>query len=95
MFSNDDMNTLIKVIKQISASETRRIMNENNVETIMYGTVTAINGTNYTVQVAGGNKPYTGLKNKTGETLNVGDSVIIKAINGNAGNGYIGVKMGD
>ena len=51
--------------------------------------------TNYTVQVAGGNKPYTGLKNKTGETLNVGDSVIIKAINGNAGNGYIGVKMGD
>lgn len=94
MFTNDDMNALIKVVKQISASETRRIMQENNVETIMYGTVVAIADSEYTVQVAGGDKPYTGLKNKTGETLNTGDSVVVKAINGNAGNGYIAIKMG-
>lgn len=94
MFTNDDMNVLIRVMKQVAASECRRIMRENNVETIMYGTVIAIDGANYTVQIAGGDKPYTGLKNKSAETIAVGDSVIVKAINGNAGNGYIAVKMG-
>lgn len=94
MFTNEDMNVLIKIMKQVAASECRRIMKENNVETIMYGTVTVIDGVNYTVQVAGGDKPYTGLKNKSAETISVGDSVIVKAINGNAGNGYIALKMG-
>lgn len=94
MFTNEDMNALIKIMKQVAASECRRIMKENNVETIMYGTVTAIDGVNYTVQVAGGDKPYTGLKNKSAETISIGDSVIVKAINGNAGNGYIALKMG-
>lgn len=94
MFTNEDMNMLIKIMKQVAASECRRIMKENNVETIMYGTVTDIDGVNYTVHVAGGDKPYTGLKNKSAETISVGDSVIVKAINGNAGNGYIALKMG-
>ena len=94
MFTTDDMDALIKIVKQIAASECRKILKENNVETIMYGTVTAINGTNYTVQIAGGDKPYTGLKNKSAETISVGDAVIVKAINGNAGNGYIALKMG-
>lgn len=94
MFTNEDMNVLIKIMKQVAASECKRIMKENNVETIMYGTVTVIDGVNYTVQVAGGDKPYTGLKNKSAETISVGDSVIVKAINGNAGNGYIALKMG-
>lgn len=94
MFTTDDMDVLIKIVKQIAASECRKILKENNVETIMYGTVTAINGTNYTVQIAGGDKPYTGLKNKSAETISVGDAVIVKAINGNAGNGYIALKMG-
>lgn len=94
MFTTDDMDVLIKIVRQIAASECRRILKENNVETIMYGTVTAISGTNYTVQIAGGDKPYTGLKNKSAETIGVGDAVIVKAINGNAGNGYIALKMG-
>lgn len=94
MFTTDDMDVLIKIVRQIAASECRRILKENNVETIMYGTVTAISGTDYTVQIAGGDKPYTGLKNKSAETINVGDAVIVKAINGNAGNGYIALKMG-
>lgn len=94
MFTTDDMEVLIKIVRQIAASECRRILKENNVETIMYGTVTAISGTDYTVQIAGGDKPYTGLKNKSAETINVGDAVIVKAINGNAGNGYIALKMG-
>lgn len=94
MFTTDDMDMLIKIVKQIAASECRKILKENNVETVMYGTVTAISGTNYTVQIAGGEKPYTGLKNKSAETINVGDAVIVKAINGNAGNGYIALKMG-
>ena len=59
MFTNEDMNVLIKIMKQVADSECRRIMKENNVETIMYGTVTAIDGVNYTVKVAGGDKPYT------------------------------------
>lgn len=94
MFTTDDMDVLIKIVKQIAASECRRILKENNVETIMYGTVTAVSGTDYTVQIAGGDKPYTGLKNKSAETINVGDAVIVKAINGNAGNGYVALKMG-
>ncbi len=94
MFTTDDMDVLIKIVKQIAASECRKILKENNVETIMYGTVTAVSGTDYTVQIAGGDKPYTGLKNKSAETIGVGDAVIVKAINGNAGNGYIALKMG-
>lgn len=94
MFTNDDMSVLIKIMKQIAATECKRILKENNVESIMYGVVTAINENNYTVQIAGGDMPYTGLKNKSAETISVGDSVIIKAINGNAGNGYIALKMG-
>lgn len=94
MFTTDDMDVLIKIVRQIAASECRRILKENNVETIMYGTVTAISGTDYTVQIAGGDKPYTGLKNKSAEAIRVGDAVIVKAINGNAGNGYIALKMG-
>lgn len=94
MFTNDDMNVLIGIMKQVAASECRRIMKENNVETIMYGTVTGRNNDDYTVQIAGGNKPYTGLKNKSAEQIAIGDSVIVKAINGNAGNGYIALKMG-
>ena len=94
MFTTDDMDVLIKIVKQIAASECRKILKEYNVETIMYGTVTAVSGTDYTVQIAGGDKPYTGLKNKSAETIGVGDAVIVKAINGNAGNGYIALKMG-
>lgn len=94
MFTNDDLNTLIKVMKQVATSECIRVMKQNNVETIMYGVVTATDNTGYTVQIAGGEKPYTGLKNKSSDTIVVGDSVIVKAINGNAGNGYIAVKMG-
>ena len=94
MFTQDEMNTLIKIMKQIAASECRKILKENNVETIMYGTILSIDGQNYTVQIAGGDKPYTGLKNKSADILAVGDSVIVKAINGNAGNGYIALKMG-
>lgn len=94
MFTQGEMNTLIKIMKQIAASECRKILKENNVETIMYGTILSIDGQNYTVQIAGGDKSYTGLKNKSADILAVGDSVIVKAINGNAGNGYIALKMG-
>lgn len=92
--TNEEMQILIDIMKQIARTECKKVLQENNVETIMYGKVEALETNGYTVQIAGGDKPYKGLKNKSNSIISVGDSVIIKAINGNAGNGYIAVKMG-
>lgn len=92
----EEMNTLIEIIRSISASECRNIMKQCNVGHNVYAKITEISadGVNYTVMLAGGTQPYTGLKNKSNATLAVGDAVIIEAINGNIGNGFIKAKMG-
>lgn len=92
--NREDMDILIEVMKQIANSECRNIMKEYNVGHNVYATVTAIDGANYSVLLAGGSQVYTGLKNKSNSTLAVGDAVIIEAINGNIGNGFIKAKMG-
>lgn len=92
--TNEEMQKLIDIMRQVARAECKKILKENNIETIMYGKVVASTTKGYTVQIAGGDKPYTGLKNKSNTPISIGDSVIIKAINGNAGNGYIAVKMG-
>lgn len=92
--TNEEMQKLIDIMRQVARTECKKILKENNIETIMYGKVIASTTKGYTVQIAGGDKPYTGLKNKSNSSISIGDSVIIKAINGNAGNGYIAVKMG-
>lgn len=90
----EDMDILIEVMKKIARSECRNTMKEYNVGHNVYATVTAIDGVNYSVLLAGGSQVYTGLKNKSNSTLAVGDAVIIEAINGNIGNGFIKAKMG-
>lgn len=92
--NREDMDILIEVMKQIANSECRNIMKQCNVGHNVYATVTAIDGVNYSVLLAGGSQVYTGLKNKSNSTLVVGDAVIIEAINGNIGNGFIKAKMG-
>lgn len=89
------MDILIETIRQIASSECKRIMKECNVGHNVYGTITEVgSGNNYSVLVAGGSQVYTNIKNKSNSSLSVGDAVVIEAINGNLGNGFIIAKMG-
>lgn len=92
----EDMNTLIAVIKQIAAAECKNIMKQYNIGHNIYATVTEIDadGVNHSILLPGGTQAYTGIKNKSNATLSVGDAVLIEAINGNIGNGFIKAKMG-
>nr|DAG36896.1 MAG TPA: translation initiation factor [Caudoviricetes sp.] len=93
--NQNDMNILIEIIKNISASECKAIMKQCNVGHNVYATITEIDGNNYSVLLTGGTQIYTGIKNKSNSNLAVGDAVIIEAINGNIGNGFIIAKMGE
>ena len=93
--TNEELTTLITTIKDIAKVECAKILSDRNVESVLYGTVTSIDGSNYTVIIAGGGEEYTTLKNKSSSYLSVGDNVIIKAIDGNTGNGYIAAKLGE
>lgn len=83
---------LIKIIRDITNQEIKKAL--LNVETVSYGTITTVNtnGT-FEVQIAGG-KIIDNMANKSGETLAVGNIVILKSRAGNLGNGYIAVKTG-
>lgn len=95
-FSNIDMQILIKIIRNIARQECEKLMKEKNVEQILYGTINAVNGNEvYDVSIAGIELPYKNIKNKSSSlNLQVGDAVIVKAINSNLGNAYIAIKMG-
>lgn len=83
---------LIKIIRDIANQEIKEAL--INVETVSYGTITTINASGtFAVQIAGG-KIVNNMANKCGETLAVGDVVILKSRNGNLGNGYIAIKTG-
>lgn len=91
----DDISStqdLIKIVRTIANQEIKKSI--VNIEQVSYGTITTVNtdGT-FDVQIAGG-KLISSLANKSGETLAVGNVVILKARNGNLGNGYIAVKTG-
>lgn len=94
--NKEDMDILVEVMRRIASSECKNILKRYNVGHNVYATVTAIDaeGINHSVLLAGGSQVYTGIKNKSNSTLAVGDAVIIEAINGNIGNGFIIAKMG-
>lgn len=93
--NTEEMNALIEIVKQIAGSECQRIMKTANVASNHFGTILSINADKTcNVLLAGGEIPYTNLVNKTGETLDVGDVVLIEALNGNIGNGYIKLRQG-
>lgn len=93
--NTEEMNALIEIVKQIAGSECQRIMKTANVASNHFGTILSINADKTcNVLLAGGETPYTNLVNKTGETLDVGDVVLIEALNGNIGNGYIKLRQG-
>ena len=93
--NNTELNTLIKIIKQVAHNECQQMLKDANVASNYFASITKVNsdGT-YNVLLAGGDTPYTNLLNKTGETLSVGDGVLIEALSGNIGNGYIKIKQG-
>ena len=92
---NSELNTLIEVMRQVARSECQRVLKNANVASNYFATIVGINdnGT-YNILLAGGETTYTNLLNKTGEQLNIGDIVLIEALNGNIGNGYIKIKQG-
>lgn len=92
-FSVKDLKSLISSIRQIAKDEISNSFSD--IEKDIYGTVIATNtDKTFNVSVAGTNGVYTHVPNKSGETLSIGESIILKAINGNAGNGYIDKKLG-
>jgi hypothetical protein len=93
--TNEELTSLITTVKNIAQVECTKILSERNVESVLYGTITSISGSDYTVIIAGGTEEYTTLKNKSSSYLSVGDNVIVKAIDGNTGNGYIAAKLGE
>ena len=92
---NSELNTLIEVMRQVARSECQRVLKNANVASNYFATIVGVNdnGT-YNILLAGGETIYTNLLNKTGEQLNIGDIVLIEALNGNIGNGYIKIKQG-
>ena len=96
MFTNEELKSLMDTIKQLANTECKRILTERNNEIISYGIIDSANvdGT-FNVKIAGTDSIYTNIQNKcTSDELHIGDAVILKAINGNMGNGYIAVKTG-
>ena len=85
-YSITDIKSLISTIKQIAQSEISNSFGD--IEKNIYGTIISSNADKtFNVSVAGTNGTYNNIPNKSGETLSVGQTVVIKAINGNAGNG--------
>lgn len=92
---NEELSSLIDIMKQVSGSECKRIMNTANVASNHFATVLSVNDDKTcNIMLAGGEIPYTNLVNKTGETLEPGDNVLVEALKGNIGNGYIKLKQG-
>lgn len=92
---NEELSSLIDIMKQVSGSECKRIMNTANVASNHFATVLSVNDDKTcNVMLAGGEIPYTNLVNKTGETIEPGDNVLVEALKGNIGNGYIKLKQG-
>lgn len=93
--NNEELNSLIEIIKQIASSECQRVIKNANVASNHFATILSINeDKTCNIMLAGGDVPYTNLVNKTGETLESGDNVLIEALKGNIGNGYIKLKQG-
>lgn len=92
---NEELSSIIDIMKQVSGSECKRIMNTANVASNHFATVLSVNDDKTcNIMLAGGEIPYTNLVNKTGETLEPGDNVLVEALKGNIGNGYIKLKQG-
>lgn len=92
-FNIKDLKSLISTIRQIAKDEISNSFGE--IEKNIYGTVVSVNtDKTFNIAVAGTNGTYTSVPNKSGETLSVGENIILKAVNGNAGNGYIDKKLG-
>lgn len=90
--THGEVQDFVSIIRDIVRQE---LSNNNNVEYVYYGKVKTVNtdGT-YDVEIPSDGGTYPSLLNKTGEVLQVGNSVTIRARNRNMGNAYIGLKNG-
>ncbi len=89
--SNEETSQLIELIRTIVKQEISKI----DIEYSYFGKIKTANadGT-FNVEIPSDGGTYPSLKNKSGEVLTVGNSVLIKAKNNNFGNAYIAVKNG-
>lgn len=89
--TNEEKVEFIKIIREIVQQEISKI---TNLEFSFFGKVEASVGGKFNVSIAGIEGVYTGLINKSGVALTVGDSVVVKAKNKDMGNAYIAIKCG-
>lgn len=82
----EDYNEFIKLIKDTIIAECKY-----NIEKT--AKVTVINGSLFDVQLIGETTSITGLKNRSGETISVGDAVRLEIPNSNDNHIYIKYKL--
>lgn len=88
-----NIELLLNTIRRIVKDEVNKALVD--VEKIGYGTISNSNSNGtFNVKLLGGDLICNDMINKSHEALKVGDAVMIKSKNGNAGNGYIAIKLG-
>lgn len=82
----------IEAIRTVANQETKKQL--SNIETTSFAQIIKDNGDNtYDIQIYGGDTIYPKIISKTIDKIVVGDSVIVKSIGGNTGNGYIAYRV--
>lgn len=88
---SDIYNWFLPLIKKTVRKEI-----ENNMPFKAYlGTVDSIFAGKINVLLVGDSTPITGIVNKTGESLTIGDRVWVWAIGGNLGNSIVAFRLED
>lgn len=87
------MNSSDELIKIID-SRIEKFFQNKNISIEYSGKVISVSGNYATVKISGYDTEFRFL-NKTGEILNSGDSVYVKAIGGKLTNGIISYKFGE
>lgn len=90
-FSNVDL----KIFKSIIRDIVREEFSQQNISNNFFGTLTDVAADNKSATVKFATETGTvTLINKTNEILNIGDSVVVEAINGKLSNGVISRRLG-
>lgn len=83
----------IEAIRTVANQEAKKQL--SNIEVTNFAQIVKDNGDNtYDIQIYGGDTVYPHIISKTIDKIVVGDSVIVKSIGGNTGNGYIAYRVG-
>lgn len=83
----------IEAIRTVANQEAKKQL--SNIEVTNFAQIVKDNGDNtYDIQIYGGDTVYPHIISKTIDKIVVGDSVIVKSIGGNTGNGYIAYRAG-